>query len=152
MKSFNYIRTNEWIGLAIGLVITILYLIFATPLYELLYPGSSEYANEMYNNNMYFVEAIILTMTTWGLALIYYIFIDNFPSFWCWFLFLIAALAVAPLVGYYYVNHAFEEFNLDFAFELMNFAFINIAVSGILFFCISICIKGLSKNCSTTPF
>lgn len=152
MKDFNYIRTNEWIWFVVGVAITVLYVIFSTQFYELLYRGSSDFANEMYNNNMYLVVAIATTLVVWTIAALYYVFIDKFPRFISWFIFFIVAILCAPAVNFVYVNSEFQEMNLDFVMDLENFALVNVAVTAVLFFIVSLCIKGLSKNCATTPF
>ena len=155
MKNFNYIRTKEWILLVIALVITVLYLIFATPFYEMLYPGEAEYANEMYNNNMYFVVAVVSSLVVWSIGVLYYIFIDKYPQFIVWFITFIIVIALTPTVDFIYVNNEFQELNIDdvlISNSLQNFAFVNIAVCAVYYFVLSLCIKGLSKNCATTPF
>ena len=53
MKNVKYSSMKDWMYLLAGVIITVLYLVFATPIYELMY-YDAEFSNEMYNENMYF--------------------------------------------------------------------------------------------------
>lgn len=152
MKKFNFIRTHEWFALLGGIILTIVFLVFATAFYEMIYPGSAEYANEMYNSNMYFLIALTTSVVVWAVNIVYYLILDRFPKFIVWCLFFLVAILLTSIITYYYPASDFREFNLDFSSDLQNLTLVNAAISAIYFFLISLCIKGLSKNCATTPF
>ena len=152
MKNVKYIRPKEWYLLVTGILITVLYIVFATPFYDILYPGSAQFSNQMYNQNMYLVVAVLTSVIVWVIAIFYYWIIDRFPRFWSWFIAFVLALAFAPSVTFVYPDQTFQEMDLDLSIDLANFALVKLAVTGVLFFITSLCIKGFSKNCATTPF
>ena len=155
MKNFNYIRTYEWGLLLLAICITVLYCVFATPFYEWLYPGTAEYGNMMYNSNMYLIVAILSTIIVWVLALSFYVFIDRawHRRFIAWLITLLIVILLTPSVGVIYASSELEDMlSPILENDLRNFGFINIAVCAVYYFVVSLCVKGLSKNCATTPF
>jgi len=135
-----------------GIVLTILFLIFATPAYELLYYESS-FSNEMFNNNMYFIIAIVTVILCWAMAGIYYYLIDSvrFSRWYHWGIILIAAMLLSALFTYFYPNNEFLDQELDLSSDLVNFSIVNVLVSGIVFIIASFSIRWWSSNCRHTP-
>ena len=70
-----------------GLVITLVFLIFSTKIFESLY-YEREFSNEMYNQNLYFVVAIVTAIIAWASAGIFYYAINS-VSFSRWYHWLI---------------------------------------------------------------
>ena len=75
-----------------GLVITLLFLILSTPIFENLY-YEREFSNEMYNQNLYLVVAVVTALIAWAAAGIYYYAINS-VSFSRWYHWLIAVVLV----------------------------------------------------------
>ena len=135
-----------------GAVLTVLFMIFAAPLYESLY-YEREFSNEMYNQNLYFTVAVVCTLTAWGLAGIYYYVINSvsFSRWYHWLIVLIAAVIIAPTVNFIYPNNVFSYDGLDFSAQLFSFFFVNVVVEAVLFTIVSFSIRWWSSNCRHTP-
>lgn len=135
-----------------GIVLSILFLIFATPVYELLYYDTS-FSNEMFNNDLYFVVAIATVIMCWAMAGVYYYLIDSvsFSRWYHWGMVLIAVMVFSSLFTYFYPNSEFIEQELDLSSDLINFAIVNIVVSIVIFIIASFSIRWWSSNCRHTP-
>lgn len=151
MKNVKYSSMKDWMYLLIGVIITVLYLVFATPIYELMY-YDAEFSNEMYNENMYFVVAVTTSLIAWGIAILYYWIIDYLDRWYHWILAFILSVACTPVVTFVYPDSTFSEMNLDYSTQLGNFAIVNIIIGIILFLVASFSVKNLSSHCSATPF
>lgn len=151
MKNVKYSNLKDWIFLLIGIIFTVLFLVFATPIYELMY-YDAEFSNEMYNENMYFVVALTTSLISWGIAIVYYWIIDYLDRWYHWIAAFIISVVCTPVVTFVYPDSAFSEMNMDFSTQLGNFAIINIVVGIILFLLASFSVKSLSSHCSATPF
>lgn len=147
--------TISWVLLFVAIAITVLYLIFAEPIITTFYIGSDTFADSMYDYNLYFVLATLMSIVVWAMAALYYWVIDQvrLSSFVWWLLFGIAATAIVPFIFFYYPLGVFVEENLlDFEPDLVNFAIISLPLTIVYYFIISVCIKSFSTNCSTRPF
>ncbi len=151
MKNVKYSSMKDWMYLLAGVIITVLYLVFATPIYELMY-YDAEFSNEMYNENMYFVVAVTTSLIAWGIAILYYWIIDYLDRWYHWILAFILSVACTPVVTFVYPDSTFSEINLDYSTQLGNFAIVNIVIGIILFLVASFSVKNLSSHCSATPF
>lgn len=151
MKNVKYSSMKDWMYLLVGVIITVLYLVFATPIYELMY-YDAEFSNEMYNENMYFVVAVTTSLIAWGIAILYYWIIDYLDRWYHWILAFILSVACTPVVTFVYPDSTFSEINLDYSTQLGNFAIVNIVIGIILFLVASFSVKNLSSHCSATPF
>lgn len=150
MKSIGYARLKQdWIPLFVGIALTLLFVIFADPLYDLLYHGSDEFADQMTDGGIYSAVAIFTSLIVWGCAIIYYWILDRFPSILIWMLFYVLTLAIVPLVTFSYVGGLFDAETVP---NLQGFCVMNMGVSFVFYFIVSLCVKNLSKNCATTPF
>ncbi|MFR5271036.1 MAG: hypothetical protein ACLTGI_11485 [Hoylesella buccalis] len=78
-----------------GAVITLLFIIFATSLFESLF-YEREFSNEMYSANLYFIVAIVTALIAWAFAGIYYYVINSvsFSRWYHWLIVLIGAMIV----------------------------------------------------------
>lgn len=151
MKNPKFIEKRDWIFLFIGIAVTALFLIFSTQIYELLY-YNSEFSNEMYNENMYFVVASATALVCWIIPVLYYLIIDRFDRWYHWLIAMVITLVCTPIITYTYPDSIFSEMNFDFSAQLINFAIVNVIVTLVLFLIVSFSVKNLSLNCSSTPF
>ena len=149
MKNLKYTEKRDWIFLFIGIAITALFLIFSTQIYELLY-YNSEFSNEMYNENMYFVLASATALVCWFIAVMYYLIIDRFDRWYHWLIALALTLVCTPIISYSYPDSIFSEMNFDFSVQLINFAIVNIIVALVLFLIVSFSVKSLRTIVSGT--
>ena len=80
-----------------GIVVTLLFLLFATPLFESLF-YEREFSNEMYSVNLYFVVSIVSVLVAWSFAGIFYYVINSvsFSRWYHWLIVQIAAMITAP--------------------------------------------------------
>ena len=138
--------------LVIGAVISILFLVFAPQIYEMLY-YSQAFSDWMYNQNMYLVVAIVVVLVVWILALLYYKIIDSirFSKWYHWLIMFFIAILLAPAVDIIYPNGVSAEDGIDYTTELQNFAIINIAVTAVMFIIASFSLCGFSINCKYVP-
>lgn len=145
---------GDWVMLFIGIGITIIFMFFSEPIYTCLYLGSDEFADKMYDYNLYFTLATFTSVAVWFFAILYYWILDmvKLSSFGGWALFCLFAICVVPAIAYFYPMNVFDMENLNFDTDLPGLAIITLPITLIYYFLISVCIKGLSTNCSTRPF
>lgn len=144
----------SWVFLFVGIALTVLYLVFAEPVITAFYIGTDTFADSMYDFNMYFILASLMSVAVWATTVLYYWIIDQvrMSSFLWWMLFGVIATAVVPFIFFYYPMGVFLEDNLEFEVDLINLAIISIPFTIVYYFIISVCIKSFSTNCSTRPF
>lgn len=143
---------KNFILLIIGAVITLLFLVFSTKIFEMLY-YERQFSNEMYNQNLYFVVAVITALIAWGLAGIYYYAINSvsFSRWYHWLVVLGVAVVLTSVVNYIYPNNIFSVDGLDFTSQLFSFCVVNAAVEAVLFIIASFSMRWWSSNCRHTP-
>ena len=114
-----------------GAVLTVLFMIFPSLVFEMA-DSQSEFANEMYNENYYFVVAVISSVMAWGVAALFYYVINSvsFSRWYHWLLSLLAVSIVAPVVNYIYLDGALS---IDYSSKLFNFSIIDFVVTALLF-------------------
>jgi hypothetical protein len=66
-----------------GAVVTLLFLLFPAPVFELGY-YEREFSNEMYNEHLYLIVAVVTAVVAWGAAGIFY-YVVNSVSFSRWY-------------------------------------------------------------------
>ena len=135
-----------------GLVITLLFLILSTPIFENLY-YEREFSNEMYNQNLYLVVAVVTALIAWAAAGIYYYAINSvsFSRWYHWLIVLRVAAVLAPTINYIYPNSIFSGDGLDFSAQLFSFCVMDFVVEAVLFIIASFSIRWWSSNCRHTP-
>lgn len=135
-----------------GLVITLLFLVFSTMVFESLY-YEREFSNEMYNQNLYFVVAIVTTVIAWASAGIFYYAINSvsFSRWYHWLVVLGVAVVLSAVVNYIYPNNIFSSDGVDFSAQLFSFCVVNMAVEAVLFIIASFSMRWWSSNCRHTP-
>lgn len=132
-----------------GVVLTVLFMIFPSLVFEMA-DSQSEFANEMYNENHYFVVAVISSVMAWGVAALFYYVINSvsFSRWYHWLLSLLTVSIVAPVVNYIYLDGALS---IDYSGKLFNFSIIDFVVTAVLFIIASFAIRWWSGNCRHTP-
>ena len=135
-----------------GLIITLLFLVFSTKIFESLY-YEREFSNEMYNQNLYFVVAIVTAIIAWVAAGIFYYAINSvsFSRWYHWLTVLGVAVVLSAVVNYIYPNNIFSGDGLDFSAQLFGFCVVNVAVEAVLFIVASFSMRWWSSNCRHTP-
>lgn len=135
-----------------GLVITLLFLVFSTKIFESLY-YEREFSNEMYNQNLYFVVAIVTAVIAWVSAGIFYYAINSvsFSRWYHWLVVLGVAVVLSAVVNYVYPNNIFSSDGLNFSAQLFSFSVVNLAVEAVLFIIASFSMRWWSSNCRHTP-
>ena len=153
MKNVKNTTFKDWIGLFVGIAVTALFICFCTPIYEFFY-YDADFANEMYNSRLYFLCAMYTCIVAWAVVITYYWIIDRWPHWWHWLIAMGLCVVLAPVVNYYYPDGYFmgADEPIDFSEQLVNFSYITVGVSLLLFVILSFCFKSLSRNCATTPF
>ena len=154
MRSIKNIEKKDWLFFSIGIVISVLFVIFSTEIYELFF-YEPEFANEMYNQNMYTVCAIMTVAACWFVAIVYYWILEIWVTcdrWYHWLISIVVALLLAPAVTFYYSDYTFTEQDLDFYAQELNFAFVSLAVTFVLYLIVCFSVKGFSLNNRNTPF
>lgn len=132
-----------------GAVLTALFMIFPSLVFEMA-DSQSEFANEMYNENHYFVVAVISSVMAWGVAALFYYVINSvsFSRWYHWLISLLAVSIVASVANYIYLDGALS---IDYSGQLLNFSIIDFVVTAVLFIIASFAIRWWSGNCRHTP-
>ena len=83
-----------------GAVITLLFLVLNTKIFEALF-FERQFSNEMYNQNLYFVVALITVLVAWGLAAVFYYVVNSvsFSRWYHWLCVLGVACVAAPVAS-----------------------------------------------------
>lgn len=135
-----------------GLVITVLFVVFASPLFEALY-YEREFSNEMYNQNLYLMVALVTAAVAWASAGLFYYAINSvsFSRWYHWLIVLLAGAVVTPIINYIYPDKIFSADGLDFSAQLVSFCVMDMLVEVVLFVVASFSIRWWSSNCRHTP-
>lgn len=139
--------------LAIGLIVTAAAIALSDTLFEALY-FDNEFSNEMYNSHLYFTNILIVAITAWGLAAIYYYIINSvsFSRWYHWLMLLAAAVIICPIASYFYITGTMEEMQLNFEHQAFHFVLTEAFVEAAMFVIASFSIRWWSSNCRHTPF
>lgn len=139
--------------LVLGLVLTLLFILFPSAVYETGY-FQNEFSNEMYNENLYFMSAVLTAGITWTCSAVYYYLVNSvsFSRWYHWIIVMTLASVASTIAGYMYCSNFFSAMGFDFAFQLRNFSFVNFVIGALLFTVSSFSIRWWSTNCRHTPF
>ena len=154
MRKIENVERNEWILFISGIVVSGLFAAFSADVYEAFYK-EPEFFNEMYNEGLYTIAAIIALASCWGVGILYYLVIGDIfkcDTWYYWLLSVVFALLLAPTVTFYKVDSFMQERNLDFLIQERNFAIASIGVSFVLYLVVCLSLKGLSQDNSKIPF
>lgn len=141
------------ICLIAGVVMTLLFLLFSGAVLDSVFSGQMEFANEMYNANLYTLTTLFAILIAWGLAGIYYYVINSvsFSRWYHWLVVLVLGVVASPVVAYVYCDSVFADNGVDFSSELYGFALINLVVEAAAFIIASFSMRWWSSNCRHTP-
>lgn len=139
--------------LTIGLIVTAAAIALSDTLFEALY-FDNEFSNEMYNSHLYFTNILIVAITAWGLATIYYYIINSvsFSRWYHWLMVLAAAAVICPIASYFHITGTMEEMQLNFEHQAFHFVLTEAFVEAAMFVIASFSIRWWSSNCRHTPF
>lgn len=143
---------KNFILLFLGIVISVLFLVFSAVVMESIY-YEREFSNEMYNQSLYIVVAIIDVVVAWALAGLFYYVVNSvlFSRWYHWLLIAIIASAAASVAAWMSCNRVFIEDNIDFSTQLTIFSFVNSLIEFVLFTIVSFSVRWWSSNCRHTP-
>lgn len=132
-----------------GVVLTLLFIIFPASVFEIA-DGQSEFANEMYNENYYFVVALISAAVAWGAVALFYYIINSvsFSRWFHWLITLLVAAVMASLINYAYLDGVLS---IDYSGKVFGFCVVDFVVTAILYIIASFAVRWWSSNCRHTP-
>jgi cytochrome bd-type quinol oxidase subunit 2 len=138
--------------LSCGIVLTILFVIFSTQLYEQMY-YEREFSNEMYNYHIYSVVAMLTAGIAWAVASIYYYIINSvsFSRWYHWMIMLVMTCIIVTFACYTYTTKVFSANDFDFKAQAFAFSLIDNVVATVIFIISSFSIRWWSQNCRHTP-
>lgn len=143
---------RQLILLFTGIILTILFLVFATDVFEIFY-YEMQFSNEMYNNGLYFVASLSTAIIAWLCAAIFYYGINSvsFSRWYHWLVMLAIAGIIVTAINVPYLESVFSDNGIDFSKELTVFAAVNIIIECILYTIASFSMRWWSTNCRHTP-
>lgn len=143
---------RQLILLFTGIILTILFLVFATDVFEIFY-YEMQFSNEMYNNGLYFVASLSTAIIAWLCAAIFYYGINSvsFSRWYHWLVMLAIAGIIVAAINVTYLESVFSDNGIDFSKELTVFAAVNIIIECIIYTIASFSMRWWSTNCRHTP-
>lgn len=143
---------RQLILLFTGIILTILFMVFATDLFEMFY-YEMQFSNEMYNNGLYFVSSLSTAIIAWLCAAIFYYGINSvsFSRWYHWLVMLVIAGIIVIAINVPYLESVFSDNGIDFSKELAVFAVVNIIIECIIYTIASFSMRWWSTNCRHTP-
>ena len=143
---------RQLILLFTGIILTILFMVFATDLFEMFY-YEMQFSNEMYNNGLYFVASLSTAIIAWLCAAIFYYGINSvsFSRWYHWLVMLVIAGIIVTAINVPYLESVFSDNGIDFSKELTVFSVVNIIIECIIYTIASFSMRWWSTNCRHTP-
>ena len=143
---------RQLILLFTGIILTILFMVFATDLFEMFY-YEMQFSYEMYNNGLYFVASLSTAIIAWLCAAIFYYGINSvsFSRWYHWLVMLVIAGIIVTAINVPYLESVFSDNGIDFSKELAVFAVVNIIIECIIYTIASFSMRWWSTNCRHTP-
>lgn len=140
------------ITLFTGIILTVLFLVFATNTFEMFY-YEMQFSNEMYNNGLYFIASLSTAIVAWVCAAIFYYGINSvsFSRWYHWLIVLIVACIIVVAINIPYLESVFSDNGIDFSKQLAAFASVNIIIESLLYIIASFSMRWWSTNCRHTP-
>lgn len=135
-----------------GVVVTLLFIILAIPLFETMF-YEREFSTAMYNENIYMLVSVVTAIVAWAVAGVFYYVINSvsFSRWYHWLIMLAVAAIVAPAINYFYADGVFAAMDYDFSRQLFLFAIVNMLAEAVLFVVASFSMRWWSSNCRHTP-
>jgi hypothetical protein len=139
--------------LVIAVIVTLLVLVLPDQVFELGY-YEREFSNEMYNENLYLIVAVVSVLVAWIAAGAFYYLINSvsFSRWYHWLLVLGIASVLSAVVNYIYPSGIFSDLGYDFSGQLFSFCVFDLVVTAVLYVVASFGIRWWSSNCRHTPF
>ncbi len=136
--------------LIVAAVLTLIFIIFPTMVYELT-DSQSEFANEMYNEGHYLIVALIAAGVAWAVAALFYYVVNSvsFSRWYHWLITLLVAAVVSTIASFSYLGGALST---DYGSSLTAFSVLQFATTAVLFILASFGMRWWSTNCRHTPF
>ncbi len=143
---------SKFILLISGAVVSLLLLIFSAQVFELLY-YEREFSNEMFNQGLYTIVALLIVATAWVMGGIYYYVVNSvsFSRWYHWLVVLGICAVLVPVVTYVWLDGQFATDGLDFASQQLTFALYAMLVEVVMFIIASFSMRWWSSNCRHTP-
>ena len=138
--------------LGIGLLVTLLFMLSPSSVFEAGF-YETEFSNEMYNENLYLVVAVVTAAVSWGAAALFYYVINSvsFSRWYHWLVTMCAASLLTVAIDYMYPNSVFSDLVYDFTSQLASFCLFNFVVAAFFFVLASFSMRWWSSNCRHTP-
>lgn len=135
-----------------GIVLSVLFLVFSTQLFEAFY-YEREFSNEMYNQGIYLVVSIATVAAAWAFAALYYYAINSvrFSRWYHWLIVLVVEAAAVASFNSMYPESVFAEDGLDFSAQLFSFSIVSAIMAAVMFVVASFAMRWWSTNCRHTP-
>lgn len=135
-----------------GIVVTLLVIIFPDHVFEAMY-YSNEFSNEMYNEHLYVVAALVTAGVAWGAAALFYYAIDSvsFSRWWHWLATGAVATVAAPVASSAWASSAFTALGYDFSAQLVSFGLFQAILTMAMYAVASFAMRWWSANCRHTP-
>ena len=141
-----------FILLFLGIVLTVLFMVFSAVVMESIY-YEREFSNEMYNQSLYGMVAVIDVIIAAAMTGLFYYVIDSvsFSRWYHWLLVAVISSVLASVAAWMYCNRVFIEDNIDFTTQLIIFSLVNALIEFVLFTVLSFSCRWWSSNCRHTP-
>lgn len=138
--------------LGMGVLLTLLFLIFPSSVFETGY-YETEFSNEMYNESLYLIVAVVTAAVAWLAAALFYYVVNSvsFSRWYHWLITLGVSSVLSAVVNYAYPNSVFSDLGYDFTSQLFGFCVIDFIVAVTLFVVASFAMRWWSSNCRHTP-
>lgn len=135
-----------------GAVISLLFLLLNTKIFEALYYERA-FSDAMYNQNLYFIVAAVSLAIAWVLAAVFYYVINSvrFSRWYHWLIVLAVACVLTPVTNFVLCNNSLTAEGYDFTSQLASFCTVNLFVEAVLFTLASFAMRWWSSNCRHTP-
>jgi len=147
-------NVKNLIGLAAGILLSVLFLLMPTEIYEAVKYFDGGYSNELYNYGVYSMFALIVVGVSWIVSAVYYYVINSvkFDRWQHWLIMLVMNVLIATMACVAYNDSIFSENNLDYGHEEIQMAMCHVLFSVIMFLVATFSIRPWSSNCRHSPF
>lgn len=135
-----------------GVILTLLFVIFPSQIFEVGF-YDREFSNAMYNENLYFVVALVTAIVAWLFAALFYYVVNSvrFSRWYHWLITLGVASILSAIINFIYPNSIFSDMGYDFDSQMFSFSVIDFVMTALLFTIASFSIRWWSSNCRHTP-
>ncbi len=142
------------IWLIAGIVVTVLFVVFASQVYEYLYYEET-FSNWMYEQGMYTQLALLIVIPAWVMAVIFYYGLSklfvSFSRWYHWLIMLVLTMFMAPGVSVYFLHGEYIEQSYDYWIQCQAIGYLNLALTVLFFIIASFSMRWWSQNAAFTP-